>query len=203
MRPPQQEEAEQEVDEVESLEQEGISLRWTGHRLHGANIGLRQRHENAMGNLEGRSDGEAKAVLLRLAKESREMNGELAAHLLRMSMLNLGVVEMLKKSRDGRAALMMRSAAEILVKVRSGPPCLTVTLSPTLVSWLCVSCAFVELFFRSDGYLFSLVVCSGTVRVIVFVVCRTKRSIRTTWGSLKGHSYYCYVRIVFFSAKKE
>ena len=33
-------------------------------------------------------------------------------------MLNLGVVEMLRKNRDGRAALMMRSAAEILVKVR-------------------------------------------------------------------------------------
>lgn len=77
-----------------------------------------QRHENAMGDLEGRSDGEARAVLLRLAKESRTMNGELAAHLSRTSMLNLGVVEMLRKNRDGRAALMMRSAAEILVKVR-------------------------------------------------------------------------------------
>ena len=114
-----QEAEQQENDEVESLEREGISLRWAGHRLHGANIGLRQRLDATMDTLESRSDVEARAVMLRLAREFREMNGELTAHLSRMSMLNLGVVKMLRKSRDGRAALMMRSAAEILVKVRS------------------------------------------------------------------------------------
>ena len=113
-----QEAEQKESDEVESLEREGVSLRWAGHRLHGASIGLRQRHDATMGTLEGRSDGEARAVMLRLVRDFREMNGELAAHLSRTSMLNLGVVEMLRKSRDGRAALMMRSAAEILVKVR-------------------------------------------------------------------------------------
>lgn len=41
----------------------------------------------------------------------------LAARLARMSMINRTVLELLQKSQDGKAALMMRKAAELLVKV--------------------------------------------------------------------------------------
>lgn len=46
-----------------------------------------------------------------------QFSGVLAARLARMSMVNRTVVEILEKSEDGKAALMMRKAAELLVKV--------------------------------------------------------------------------------------
>lgn len=75
-------------------------------------------HDDAIVKLESRSDSEAREVLLGLTKELQGMNGNLAAHLAQMSNSNLGFVAMLRFSEDGRAALMMRRAADLLVKVR-------------------------------------------------------------------------------------
>lgn len=47
----------------------------------------------------------------------KQLNGVLAARHARLSMVNRTVVEILQKSEDGKAALMMRKAAELLVKV--------------------------------------------------------------------------------------
>ncbi|CAM9616443.1 unnamed protein product, partial [Ectocarpus sp. 13 AM-2016] len=54
--------------------------------------------------------------MLWLAKEFKQLNDGLAAKLARISMINRTLVEILRKSEDGQAALMMRKAAELLVK---------------------------------------------------------------------------------------
>lgn len=88
--------------------------------MQGANIELNLRFDDTVRTLRGRGDREAREVMLRLAKEYRHLNDGLVAKLARISMINRTVVEILQKSEDGRAALMVRKAAEVLVKVRRG-----------------------------------------------------------------------------------
>lgn len=52
--------------------------------------------------------------------QAKDLVGVLAERLARISMVNRTVLEILQKSEDGKAALMMRKAAELLVKV-GGP----------------------------------------------------------------------------------
>lgn len=102
---------------------ESRTLRWEGHRTQGANIALGLRFDDTVRTLERRSDDrQAREVLLRLGKELRQFNDALAGRLLRMSAVNRTVVEVLQKSEDGKAALMMRKAAELLVKVGAWLP---------------------------------------------------------------------------------
>lgn len=108
-----------ESSSASDLVQESSTMRWEGHRTQGANIALGLRYDDTVRALERRSDDrEAKEVLLRLAKELKQLNDAMAGRLLRMSAVNRTVVEVLQKSEDGKAALMMRKAAELLVKVR-------------------------------------------------------------------------------------
>ncbi|CAN0179104.1 unnamed protein product, partial [Ectocarpus fasciculatus] len=100
----------------EGLMQESNDLRWEGHRLQGAHIELSLRFDDTTRTLERRGDREARAVMLRLAKEFKQLNDGMAAKLARISMINRTLVEILRKSQDGQAALMMRKAAELLVK---------------------------------------------------------------------------------------
>lgn len=93
-------------------------MRWEGHRLQGAQIELSLRFDDTTRTLESRGDREARAVMLRMAKEFKQLNDSLAAKLARISIINRTLVEILRKSQDGQAALMMRKAAELLVKVR-------------------------------------------------------------------------------------
>ncbi|CAN0042662.1 unnamed protein product, partial [Scytosiphon promiscuus] len=97
--------------------QESNTLRWEGHRTQGVNIALGLRFDDTVRTLERRGDDrQSKEVLLQLATELRQFNDALAARLLRMSAVNRTLVEVLQKSEDGKAALMMRKAAELLVK---------------------------------------------------------------------------------------
>lgn len=98
--------------------QAGIDLRWKNHMLQGHSIAITQRYNDTMNKIETRSDSEARKVMQGLATELNGLNGTLAEYLARMSNANHGLVEMLQKSEDGRAVLMMRRAAEMLVKVR-------------------------------------------------------------------------------------
>lgn len=98
--------------------QEGFDLRWAGHRLQGLNVCLNARYEDTIAKLEGRSDLEARKIVLELMQEFHKHNNELAAHCMRLSNSNHGAMGLLKKSKDGRAAVTMRRAAELLVKVR-------------------------------------------------------------------------------------
>ncbi|CAN0443686.1 unnamed protein product, partial [Ectocarpus sp. 12 AP-2014] len=100
----------------EGLVQESTDLRWEGHRLQGAHIELSLRFKDTTRTLESKGDREARAAMLRLAKEFKQLNDGLAAKLARISMINRTLVEVLRKSEDGQAALMMRKAAELLVK---------------------------------------------------------------------------------------
>ncbi|CAN0542406.1 unnamed protein product, partial [Ectocarpus sp. 8 AP-2014] len=101
---------------AEGLVQESTDLRWEGHRLQGAHIELSLRFEDTTRMLESKGGREARAAMLRLAKEFKQLNDGLAAKLARISMINRTLVEILGKSEDGQAALMMRKAAELLVK---------------------------------------------------------------------------------------
>ena len=96
-----------------------MDLRWHGHALHAHTLVLAQQCNDSMERLEGMDDREAREVLKSLVQEYRAVNDSLAAFLARMSNANQGLVEMLQKSEEGRSSLMMRRAAEMLVKVRS------------------------------------------------------------------------------------
>lgn len=103
---------------TEDTAQTAIDLRWQGHKFQAQNICLNNRHEDTIARLQGRGDRETRHALLSLLKESKAMNGALAGHLALMSNANQGLVDILQKSKDGGAALTMRRAAELLVKVR-------------------------------------------------------------------------------------
>jgi len=104
---------------AEDLVRESTTLRWEGHRMQGAHIELNLRFEDTVRKLRGRGDREARDVTLRLARELKRLNDGLVAKLARISTVNRTVVEILQKSQDGKAALMVRKAAEVLVKVRA------------------------------------------------------------------------------------
>lgn len=102
-----------------ALAQESTTLRWEAHGMQGATIALNLRFDDTVRTLESRgNDREAKEVMLRLAKEYKTLNDGLVSRLARLSVINRTMVEILHKSQDGKAALMMRKAAELLVKVR-------------------------------------------------------------------------------------
>lgn len=111
-------EGREEIAAHRDFRQEGLNLRWPGHRLQELNIAQSGRCDDIMGKLQSSGDREARNAMLGLILDLKGLNGKLAKHLARMSNANLGLVEMLEKSEDGRAALMMRKAADVLVKAR-------------------------------------------------------------------------------------
>lgn len=87
--------------------------------MQAATIALNLRFDDTVRTLKSRgNDREAKEVLLRLAKELKTLNDGVVSRFTRLSAVNRTIVEILQKSKDGKAALMMRKAAELLVKVR-------------------------------------------------------------------------------------
>lgn len=87
--------------------------------MQGNTIELNLRFDDTVRTLKSRgNDREAREVLLQLAKDFKTLNDELMSQFTRLSAINRTIVEMLQKSKDGKAALMMRKAAELLVKVR-------------------------------------------------------------------------------------
>lgn len=109
---------ERQEEGVKEIVQAGADLRWAGHRLQGLNVCLNARYEDTIAKLKGRCDLEARKIVLELLQEFQKHNNELAALCMRLSNSHHGAMDLLKKSEDGRAAVTMRRAAELLVKVR-------------------------------------------------------------------------------------
>lgn len=87
-------------------------------RLKALNVALTRRHDYVMARLSSRSDGEARRVLMSLNEDLAKQNGALTAFTAQLASQNRSLREMLKESEDGQAAISMRDAAELLVKVR-------------------------------------------------------------------------------------
>lgn len=112
--------------------------------MQGSTIALNLRFDDTIRTVESRgNDREAKEVMLRLVKELRTLNDGLVSRYSRLSAVNRTVVEILAKSQDGKAALMMRKAAELLVKVRDGQslhPLMMVSSYDSMVLRVCTRC---------------------------------------------------------------
>lgn len=111
---PERQEEEGGVDEIARA---GVDLRFAGHRLQGLTDFLNARYEDTLSKLEKSSDRDARKITLELSREFKKLNDALAAHCMRLSNSNRGAMGLLKKTEDGRAAVTMRKAAELLVKV--------------------------------------------------------------------------------------
>lgn len=91
-----------------------------GKRLQALNLTITQRNADAMSRLSSRSDREAREVMTSLNEDLQKQNSALAAYVSQLTSQNLNLREILKKSEDGRAAIDMQKAAELLVKASNG-----------------------------------------------------------------------------------
>lgn len=89
-----------------------------GKRLQMLNTSLTDRNNDIVNKLSSMDDREARQVLAVLNVDFKQQNSALSTYLSRLLSQNHSLREMLKKSEDGRAAINMQKAAELLVKVR-------------------------------------------------------------------------------------